>query len=137
LERVYKDTIKCVKFWANVKVALEASTHMDSRHGNFKRMRLTVLSFRSLPIWNSTFAILSKRVCYHGGSSFHCRFHRRSFQALVYTAKTTYLTALNTMISKLLHFRNEDTISTISTIILPVVLYGCETWSLPLREEVG
>jgi hypothetical protein len=21
------------------------------------------------------------------------------------------------------------------TIILPVVLYGCETWSLPLREE--
>jgi len=23
------------------------------------------------------------------------------------------------------------------TIILPVVLYGCETWSLTLREEVG
>jgi hypothetical protein len=23
------------------------------------------------------------------------------------------------------------------TIILPVVLYGCETWSLPLREEHG
>ena len=21
------------------------------------------------------------------------------------------------------------------TIVLPVVLYGCETWSLPLREE--
>jgi hypothetical protein len=23
------------------------------------------------------------------------------------------------------------------TIILPVVLYGCETWSLTLREELG
>jgi hypothetical protein len=23
------------------------------------------------------------------------------------------------------------------TVILPVVLYGCETWSLTLREEVG
>jgi len=23
------------------------------------------------------------------------------------------------------------------TIILPLVLYGCETWSLKLREEVG
>jgi hypothetical protein len=26
-------------------------------------------------------------------------------------------------------------IKTYRTIILPVVLYGCETWSLPLREE--
>jgi len=54
-------------------------TAIDSRPGNFKCMRLTVLSFRSLPIWNSTFAILAKRVCCHGGSSFHCRFHRWSF----------------------------------------------------------
>jgi hypothetical protein len=23
------------------------------------------------------------------------------------------------------------------TVILPVVLYGCETWSLTLREELG
>jgi hypothetical protein len=27
------------------------------------------------------------------------------------------------------------TIRTYKTIILPVVLYGCETWSLTLREE--
>jgi hypothetical protein len=26
-------------------------------------------------------------------------------------------------------------LNTITTIILPVVLYGCETWSLTLREE--
>jgi hypothetical protein len=28
-----------------------------------------------------------------------------------------------------------QTVENISTIILPVVLYGCETWSLTLREE--
>ena len=30
---------------------------------------------------------------------------------------------------------NELYIKTYRTIILPVVLYGCETWSLTLREE--
>ena len=28
-------------------------------------------------------------------------------------------------------------VNTYRTIILPVVLYGCETWSLKLREEQG
>jgi hypothetical protein len=28
-------------------------------------------------------------------------------------------------------------IRTYETMILPVVLYGCETWSLTLREELG
>jgi hypothetical protein len=28
-------------------------------------------------------------------------------------------------------------VKTYKTIILPVVLYGCETWSLTLREEHG
>jgi hypothetical protein len=28
-----------------------------------------------------------------------------------------------------------DSVVTKRTIILPVVLYGCETWSLTLREE--
>jgi hypothetical protein len=33
-------------------------------------------------------------------------------------------------------FRSKNTnIEIYRTIILPVVLYGCETWSLPLREE--
>jgi len=30
---------------------------------------------------------------------------------------------------------NKDAIILLRTIILPVVLYGCETWSLTLREE--
>ena len=28
-------------------------------------------------------------------------------------------------------------VNTYKTIILPIVLYGCETWSLTLREEHG
>ena len=30
---------------------------------------------------------------------------------------------------------NSTAVSTYRTIILPVVLYGCEIWSLTLREE--
>jgi hypothetical protein len=32
-------------------------------------------------------------------------------------------------------YRTNIKIKTYITIILPVVLYGCETWSLPLREK--
>jgi len=63
LDRAYKDTIKCVKVCAYVKVALEACTAIHSRPGNFKLMRLTVLSFRSLLVWNSTFQINQPTRC--------------------------------------------------------------------------
>ena len=33
-------------------------------------------------------------------------------------------------------FSNKLKVNTYKTIILPVVLYGCETWSLMLREEL-
>jgi hypothetical protein len=45
----------------------------------------------------------------------------------------TFLTATSLLSSRLLS-RNV-TVKTYKTIILPVVLYGCETWSLTLREE--
>ena len=41
----------------------------------------------------------------------------------------------NLLSSRLLSRNLKITIYTYRTIILPVVLYGCETWSLPLREE--
>ena len=37
--------------------------------------------------------------------------------------------------SRCKHFRSLYCNSIYRTIILPVVLYGCETWSLTLREE--
>jgi hypothetical protein len=33
--------------------------------------------------------------------------------------------------------RNSTGLKTCRTIILPVVLYGCETWSFTMREEHG
>jgi len=44
-----------------------------------------------------------------------------------------YLSAQNVLSSRLLSKYIKIKIYT--TIILPVVLYGCETWSLTLREE--
>jgi hypothetical protein len=42
--------------------------------------------------------------------------------------------AVQNLLSSHLLFRNVK-IKIYKTIILPVVLYGCETWSLTLREE--
>jgi hypothetical protein len=42
--------------------------------------------------------------------------------------------SIQSLLSSRLLFRNLK-VKTYRTIILPVVLYGCETWSLTLREE--
>jgi hypothetical protein len=42
--------------------------------------------------------------------------------------------SVQTLLSSRLHSKNLK-IKIYKTIILPVVLYGCETWSLILREE--
>jgi hypothetical protein len=42
--------------------------------------------------------------------------------------------SVQSLLSSRLLFRNVK-VKTYKTIILPVVLYGCETWSLTLREE--
>ena len=44
--------------------------------------------------------------------------------------------SVQTLLSSRLHSKNlKIKIRVYKTIILPVVLYGCETWSLTLREE--
>jgi hypothetical protein len=64
-----------------MKVALEACTTIYSRPGNFKLMGLTIFSFRSLPIWNSTFAMMA--------AAFTVDFIYDLFYELVSMAKTT------------------------------------------------
>ena len=49
------------------------------------------------------------------------------------SGNTCYYLAQNLLSSSLLS--KNIKIELYSTIILPVVLYGCETWSLTLREE--
>jgi hypothetical protein len=49
------------------------------------------------------------------------------------SGNTCYHSVLNLLPSRL--FSNDVKIRTHNTIVLPVVLYGCETWSLTVREE--
>jgi hypothetical protein len=55
-----------------------------------------------------------------------------SFSKKLNSGNTCYRSVQNMLLSRLLS-KTED--YSIKTVILPVVLYGCETWSLELREE--
>jgi hypothetical protein len=56
----------------------------------------------------------------------------RNFKIGFYSGNACYHSVQNLLSSRLLS-KNVKIIY--KTIILPVVLYGCETWSLTLREE--
>ena len=54
--------------------------------------------------------------------------HHQFYSQQLYALPTLYLYAVYLSESKIKIYRT-------TSIILPVVLYGCETWSLTLREE--
>ena len=56
------------------------------------------------------------------------------FKSLLKTGNVCYHSVQNLLSSSLLS--KNTTIKIYITIILPVVAYGCETWSLTLREEL-
>jgi hypothetical protein len=58
----------------------------------------------------------------------------RYWVCLLSVTETHYVAFVCQLLSSRLLYKNLK-IRTYKTIILPVVLYGCETWSLTLREE--
>ena len=68
------------------------------------------------------------------GSSQPCHVHITRYSKLkLYIPNACYHSVQNLLSSRLLSKNLK--INIYRTVILPVVLYGCETWSLTLREE--
>jgi hypothetical protein len=61
---------------------------------------------------------------------------KSAFTVLSYRRKRNSALLFITVIDYVISIVNYFRITTYKTIILPVVSYGCETWSLTLREDI-
>jgi hypothetical protein len=87
---------------------------------------------QSIKIWNRSFEIMTK-FKYLGTTLADQNCIQEEIKIRLNSGNACYHSVQSLLSSRLLS-RNVN-VKIYKTIILPVVLYGCETWSLTLREE--
>ena len=88
--------------------------------------------FHNIMIDNTSFEKV-KEFKYFGNNFNKLKFYSEEFKSRLKSGNACYHSVQNLLSSRLLSINTK--IKIYRTIILPVVLYGCETWSLTLREE--
>ena len=110
----------CKRHWENVYKQLAATPYFDSTTSNF-----------------SAGSIYKERVeefKYLGTTLTNQNAIQEEIKSRLRSGNACYYSVQNLLSSRLLSRKLK--IKIYRTIILPIVLYGCETWSLTLREEM-
>jgi hypothetical protein len=132
---IYVDTIQKhteTLIDASKKVGLEVNSEKTkyallSRHQNAEQTRGVKVDNRSFEN--------EAQLKHLGTTVTHQNLIHEAIKRRMNSSNACYLSVQNILSSHLLS--KNIKIRIYKTIILPVVLYGCETWSLILREDIG